>query len=367
MKVLTVVGARPQFIKASPVSGALREAGHREFLVHTGQHYDRDMSKVFFEELGIPEPDINLQVGSGSHGWQVGKMLIQLEEVIKAQLPDCVLVYGDTNSTLAGALAAVKLRVPLAHVEAGLRSYNREMPEEHNRVLTDHCSDVLLCPTHTAVSNLAREGITKGVYQVGDTMYDAVLRFAQVAQSRSGILEKLKLEPKGYLLATIHRPQNTDDPEKMRGILETFRQIEERIVFPVHPRTRKKLLEMDVSLGPMPSNVEFVEPLGYFDMLVLEGNARAVVTDSGGMQKEAYFLGTPCVTLRYETEWVETVNAGWNQLVGVDPKAILEALKKPEPPKEHSPLFGDGQAASKIVHVLQMSSLSRPAVAAGSA
>ena len=239
MKILTVVGARPQFIKAAPVCRALREAGHREFLVHTGQHYDYGMSQVFFEELGIPQPDMNLEIGSGAHGWQTGQMLIRLEEVLLAERPDWVLVYGDTNSTLAGALAAVKLRIPVAHVEAGLRSHNREMPEEHNRVLTDHIADLLLCPTQVAVDNLARENITAGVHLVGDTMYDSVLQFAALARQRSTILDDLGLTPKGYLLATIHRPYNTDVPENLRAILSAFGEIEEPVIFPVHPRTRR--------------------------------------------------------------------------------------------------------------------------------
>ena len=251
MKVLHVVGARPQFIKAAPVGKALRAAGHTEVLVHTGQHYDDEMSAVFFRELEIPEPDYNLGVGSGPHGWQTGQMLMRIEEVLMAEKPDWVLVYGDTNSTLAGALAAVKLYIPLAHVEAGLRSFNREMPEEHNRVLTDHCSDLLFCPTQTAVDNpstgsghrLAREGITQGVHLVGDTMYDAVLQFAEIACQRSTILQDLGLKPKGYLLATVHRPYNTDVPENLRNILAAFAEIEEPIIFPVHPRTRQRIVE----------------------------------------------------------------------------------------------------------------------------
>ncbi len=246
MKILTVVGARPQFIKAAPVSKALRNAGHHEFLVHTGQHYDHAMSQIFFDELGIPQPDINLGVGSGSHGRQTGEMLIRLEEVIRDQQPDWVLVYGDTNSTLAGALAAVKLHVPVAHVEAGLRSFNRSMPEEHNRVLTDHCADLLFCPTQTAVDNLANEGITQGVYLVGDTMYDAVLQFGELARQRSRILETLGLTPRQYLLATVHRPYNTDNPENLRSIASAFVECGETVIFPVHPRTRVRMEETGV-------------------------------------------------------------------------------------------------------------------------
>ena len=243
MKIASVVGARPQFIKAAPVGKALRAAGHTEILVHTGQHYDDGMSAVFFRELEIPEPDYNLGVGSGSHGWQTGQMLIRIEEVLLAEKPDWVLVYGDTNSTLAGALAACKLHIPLAHVEAGLRSFNREMPEEHNRVLTDHCSDLLFCPTQTAVDNLAREAITQGVHLVGDTMYDAVLQFSEIARHRSTILQDLDLKPKGYLLATVHRPYNTDIPENLRNILAAFAEIEEPIILPIHPRIHQGIVE----------------------------------------------------------------------------------------------------------------------------
>lgn len=318
MKIITIIGARPQFIKAAPVSKVLRESGHQEYLVHTGQHYDTNMSQVFFDELQIPEPDVNLGVGSGSHGWQTGQMLMALERVIQEVKPDWVLVYGDTNSTLAGALAAVKLHILIAHVEAGLRSFNREMPEEINRVLTDHCSDLLFCPTQTAVDNLAKEGITKGVHLVGDTMYDAVIQFSEIARSRSTILEKLGLGPKEYLLATIHRPYNTDNPENLHSILSAFTEIDEPIIFPVHPRTRQCLSDLKLKTDNL--KLRLLEPVGYLDMLVLEKNAKAILTDSGGMQKEAYFLRVPCITLRTETEWVETVEAGWNVAVGADRK-----------------------------------------------
>ena len=355
MKVLSIVGARPQFIKAAPVGKALRAAGHTEVLVHTGQHYDDGMSAIFFRELEIPEPGYNLGVGSGSHGWQTGLMLMRVEEVLLAEKPDWVLVYGDTNSTLAGALAACKLRIPLAHVEAGLRSFNREMPEEHNRVLTDHCSDLLFCPTQTAVDNLAREGITEGVHLVGDTMYDAVLQFAEIARQRSTILQDLDLKPKGYLLATVHRPYNTDIPENLRNILTAFLEIGEPIVFPVHPRTRQKIAELDgtFNLERGTCNVQMIEPVGYLDMLMLEQQARLILTDSGGMQKEAYFFGVPCVTLRPETEWVETVEAGWNVVVGAEREQIVEAVNGHVWPQEIPPaIFGNGQAAGQIVKLI---------------
>jgi UDP-N-acetylglucosamine 2-epimerase len=345
---LTVVGARPQFIKAAPVSRALRAAGHIEFLVHTGQHYDHNMSRVFFEEMNIPEADLNLEVGSGTHGLQTAQMLIGLEKSMQEQKPDRVLVYGDTNSTIAGALAAVKSAIPVAHVEAGLRSFNRTMPEEHNRVLTDHCSDQLFCPTTTAVQNLSREGITKGVQLVGDTMLDAVIEFGNIAGARSRILEDLELKPRGYLLATLHRPYNTDVPENLRHILEAFAALNETVVFPVHPRTRQRI----EALTPLttPANVKMIEPVGYLDMLMLERNARLVLTDSGGMQKEAFFFQVPCVTLRPETEWVETVAAGWNILAAANRDKIVTAVSDHQWPESAPPqLFGDGHAAEKIV------------------
>ncbi len=350
MKILTVVGARPQFIKAAPVSRALRQSGHTEFLVHTGQHYDHAMSQVFFEEMGLPAPNINLEVGSGSHGRQTGLMLAGLEEVMQREKPACALIYGDTNSTLAGALAAVKLRIPVAHVEAGLRSFNREMPEEHNRVLTDHCADLLFCPTQTAVTNLSREGITAGVYLTGDTMYDAVLQFAETARQRSTILQRLDLEPRSYLLATIHRPYNTDDDEALENILSAFVESRERIIFPVHPRTRHRI---DALGFRQTGRMLLTEPVGYLDMLALEQNARMILTDSGGMQKEAFFFGVPCLTLRPETEWIETVEAGWNVVCGADRKIIVAQIRGFARPESSPPaIFGDGEAANRIVEFL---------------
>jgi len=353
LKVLTIVGARPQFIKASPVSMALQAASHQEYLVHTGQHYDANMSQIFFDELGIREPDINLAIGSGSHGRQTGQMLIALEEVMEAQQPDWVLVYGDTNSTLAGALAAAKLQIPIAHVEAGLRSFNREMPEEHNRVLTDHCADYLFCPTQTAVDLLVQEGITENVHLVGDTMYDAVLRFSEVAEKSSNILQELALEPQEYYLATIHRPYNTDVPENLENILQALQALDKPVIFPVHPRTRQKIEQLS-HLQPLDSTaLKLCSPVGYLDMLTLLKHAQLLLTDSGGMQKEAYFCAVPCVTVRPETEWVETVEAGWNVLVEpIQEKIMAVAMKHQWPSGMPKQLFGDGQAAQKIVDVL---------------
>jgi UDP-N-acetylglucosamine 2-epimerase len=314
------------------------------------------MSQVFFDEIGLSEPDLNLGVGSGSHGWQTGQMLMRIEEVLLAEKPDYVVVYGDTNSTLAGALAAVKLHIPVAHVEAGLRSFNRDMPEEHNRVVADHCADLLFCPTQTAVDNLAREGITSGVHLVGDTMYDAVMQFSSIAQKRSTVLEDLNLEPKTYLLTTIHRPYNTDISENLRNIFQAFAEIGKVIVFPAHPRTSKKIaaFESEVSQAFVPENVRITEPVGYLDMLMLEQNARLILTDSGGMQKEAYFFGVPCITLRPETAWIETVEAGWNVVAGADISAIVESYQKAinSPPIKRPNLYGDGKASGQVVMYL---------------
>ncbi len=355
MRVATVLGARPQFIKAFPVSAALEQRGHVELLIHTGQHYDHAMSGTFFEELGIREPHVNLEVGSGAHGAQTGQMLARVEEVLTRESPDWVLVYGDTNSTLAGALAACKLQIPLAHVEAGLRSYNRCMPEEHNRVLTDHCADLLFCPTETARRNLAREGIEAAALVVGDTMYDAVRRFAAVARASSRILDRLGLAPGNYVLATLHRAYNTDDRETLASFLSTLAEIAEPVVFPVHPRTRARLQQLDPATRESvhAPGLRLIDPLGYLDMLQLEQNARVILTDSGGVQKEAYFFGVPCITLRPETEWVETVTAGMNIVTGTDRTAVLSALAKSDWPREHPSLFGDGCAAARIVRALE--------------
>lgn len=354
MKIVTVVGARPQFIKAAPLSQALREAGHCEFLLHTGQHYDHGMSQVFFDELGLPAPDVNLEVHSSSHAEQTGQMLIGIERVLHAEMPDRVLVYGDTNSTLAGALAAVKLHIPLAHVEAGLRSYNREMPEEHNRVLTDHCADLLFCPTQTAVNHLAEEGITQGVHLVGDPMYDAVLMFSGRASERSTILETLGVGKGGYLLTTIHRAYNTDDPRVLEAIFRALAALQEPIIFPIHPRTRARLQAAGL-LDELSrtSRIRLIDPVSYLDMLILEQNARLILTDSGGVQKEAYFFSVPCLTLRPETEWVETVKAGWNLLVEADAAKLTAALAHEFPGADrHPPLFGDGRSAHKMAALL---------------
>lgn len=353
MKVLTVVGARPQFIKAAPVSKMLRVAGHTEVLVHTGQHYDKNMSAVFFTELAIAAPDYHLGIGSGSHAAQTGAMLASIEEVVLAQEPDWVLVYGDTNSTLAGALAAAKLHIPVAHIEAGLRSYNRIMPEEINRVLTDHVSHLLLCPSEVAVTNLAREGIFNGVQIVGDVMADALLDAADRAVGHSQILDTLGLEHKRYLLATVHRAENTDNLQRLRYIVDALERVNEPVVFPVHPRTQKCLQDTGLSNTLHRAGVHLIDPLGYLGMVRLMQSARMVLSDSGGVQKEAYWLGVPCVTLRDETEWVETVDAGWNILAGADTERIVQCVRSFVPPVQRPVLYGDGHAAGRCVGYME--------------
>jgi UDP-N-acetylglucosamine 2-epimerase len=327
MKILTVVGARPQFIKLAPLSKILRENGINEIIVHTGQHYDENMNDLFFKELEIPEPDYNLGIGSGNHGEQTGRMLIEIEKIMLKEKPDLVIVYGDTNSTLAGALAASKLHIKLAHVEAGLRSFNKRMPEEINRVLTDHVSDILFCPTQTAVENLKNEGITNGVYLVGDVMFDALLHFSKISDMKSNILERLNIKPKEYCLATIHRAENTDNYERLKNILTAFSKLDEIVVFPIHPRTRKMINYYGLDGLLDNDNVKVIDPVGYLDMLKLEKNAKAILTDSGGVQKEAFWLKVPCITLRDETEWIETINLGWNRLVGSNVEKIVEAVR----------------------------------------
>jgi UDP-N-acetylglucosamine 2-epimerase len=349
MKVVTVVGARPQFIKAAAISRRLR-LRHTEILVHTGQHYDDSMSRIFFDELDIPQPEVNLGVGSGSHGAQTGEMLAGIERVLAQEKPDWTLVYGDTNSTLAGALAAAKLHIPVAHVEAGLRSFNRAMPEEINRILTDHISTLLFCPSQMAVDHLKREGIERGVHIVGDVMADALFHAVE-SSANAAILEKLKLTPGTYWLATVHRAENTDDPQRLKAILQAFDSLTGVVVFPVHPRTRLCLERLGYA---PPAHVVLLEPLGYLDMVFLEKSARAILTDSGGIQKEAYWLGTPCITLRDETEWVETVENGWNRLVGADTARILAAAGALQTPETRPALYGgDGLAAERCLDILE--------------
>ncbi len=353
MKILTVVGARPQFIKASMVSKTLQSYSNiREIMVHTGQHYDDNMSTVFFEQLNIPKPDYYLGVGSGSHGKQTAAMLSDLEKIMTTVLPDVVLVYGDTNSTLAGSLAAAKLHIPVAHVEAGLRSFNKKMPEEINRMITDHLSDYLFCPSDMAVENLRREGIDKGVHQVGDIMYESVSHFKPFALQQSSILKDLSLSENNYYLATIHRAENTDDPARLTSIFEALQQLEIEVVIPLHPRTKSKIGQFNLTKLISSSSIKLIEPLNYLDMLGIASKARAILTDSGGLQKEAYMLKVPCITLRDETEWEETVKHGWNHLVGSSTQQILKTADTIRAPKEQPALFGDGKTSHAIIEIL---------------
>src|SRR3954470_13064318 len=345
MRIVTVIGNRPQFVKAAAVSRPLRER-HEELIVHTGQHYDDELSRIFFEELGVPAPARELHIGDGSPTSQTGRMLSALEPVLDELRADMVLVYGDTNSTLAGALAAAQRHVPVAHVEAGMRSFDRRMPEELNRVLTDHASDLLLCSTETAVANLEREHVAGRVELVGDAMADVTLAFAPIAEQRSTALADNGLEPNGYYAVTAHRAGNVDDPARLERIVELLEALPLPTVFPVHPRTRARLEA--AGLLPRLAGVRLTPPLGYLDFLTLARNARAVLTDSGGVQKEAYLLGTPCVTLRDTTEWVETLETGWNVLVDLDTAAALGALERPRPGGERPELYGGGRAGRRI-------------------
>jgi len=361
MKIATIVGARPQFVKAAVVSRALQCLdGVREIVIHTGQHYDFRMSEIFFRELDIPEPAYHLGVGSAPHGAQTGRMLEAIEGVLVNESPDCTLIYGDTNSTLAGTLAAAKMHIPTAHVESGLRSFNRRMPEEINRIVADRLADLLFAPTQVAVDNLLAEGIrAESIHQVGDVMYDAALFYGDKAQRTSCVLETLGLEPRAYVLATFHRAENTDNPLCLRIICAALTQAasELAVVLPLHPRSRA-VLERERLFDSLTGCLQIIEPIGYLDMLMLEKNARLIVTDSGGVQKEAFFYRIPCVTLRHETEWIELVELGWNRLAPpVSAHAVLrivhEALKAP-PGADATP-YGDGHCAEGVARILRES------------
>ena len=351
IKIMSVVGARPEFIQAAPIWRALRRKAHvQEIWVHTGQHYDYQMAEAFFADLGLPAPRYNLGVGSGSHAGQTAAILCGMEEALAREQPDVVIVRGDTNSTIGAALAAAKLQIPVAHVEAGERSYDRRMPEEINRLVTDRLSDVHFCASRTAVRQLAAEGYAASVHLVGDVMLDALLQHRDMAEARSPILQQLALRPREYALATVHRAGNTDDPTRLGGIVKALNETDEPVVFPIHPRTRQAVNRYGLSFAP---HVRVIDPVGYFDMMVLEANARLIATDSGGVQREAYFLRIPCLTLRDESEWMETVEAGWNRLVGVEPEAILAAWHGFSPPVKHPPVFGDGTAGEQIAAILE--------------
>jgi len=351
MTFMSIVGARPQFIKAGPLSTELRKE-HREILVHTGQHYDYEMSAVFFKDLELPRPDFHLEIGSGSHAAQTAAMLRATEEIMTQQKPAAVIVYGDTNSTMAGALAAAKLNIPVAHVEAGLRSFNRTMPEEINRIVVDHVSHWLFAPSTVAQMQLSKEGLEEGVHVVGDIMLD-MLQLNAGRAGASTVLKRLNLRDKGYYLVTIHRAQNTDQMERLAQIIAALGRLDSEVVFPVHPRTKNKLMDFDIST---PSNIRLIEPQGFLDMLRLEKGALCILTDSGGVQKEAYYLGIPCVTLREETEWVETTTSGWNVLVGTDPKKIVEAAQRHSPGVLPQPdFYGRGRTAVTVAEILRKS------------
>ncbi len=352
MKVLTVIGNRPQFIKAAAVSPRLREAG-QEVLIHTGQHHDDRLSAVFFAELGVPAPDRELEVSGGTNTSQTARMLAALEPLMAEIAPDCLLVYGDTNSTLAGALAGAQAGVPVAHVEAGMRSFDRAMPEELNRVLTDHASDLLLCSSEVAAENLRREAVAGAIEVVGDVMVDVALTVQPQAAARTDLLRARGLSPGEYVLVTAHRAGNVDDPARLGLLVELLLAVPEPVVLPLHPRTERRLREASL-LEKLRSGERMIvtEPLGYFELTALLCHARRVMTDSGGLQKEAYLAGVPCVTLRPSTEWVETVELGWNSLVDLDREAALSALEG-EPPADRPPLYGDGHAGARVVAALE--------------
>ena len=353
MRICSVVGARPQFVKLAAVCRAVAAhagEGWEHIIVHTGQHYDPALSSVFFEELEIPRPDHDLEVGSGSHGTQTGEMLKRIEPVLAAASPDWVLLYGDTNSTLAGAVAASKMGMPTAHIESGLRSRRRAMPEEINRIVADHLSDLLFCPTATAMENLRAEGLAGRAIFTGDVMYDACLAFRRVAEARAGHLGE-RWRPGEFALATVHRAENTDDPARLREIVETLECVARSqcpVVWPVHPRTARKMAELGFSTG----SVSAIAPLSYLEMLLLEARARFILTDSGGVQKEAYFLGIPCITLRDETEWVETLENGCNRLAGCSKQKILEACRAAEKAGPWTAAYGNGEAGSAMLLAL---------------
>ncbi|HEU4777061.1 MAG TPA: UDP-N-acetylglucosamine 2-epimerase (non-hydrolyzing) [Telluria sp.] len=356
IKIVTIVGARPQFIKAAAISRVIRKQYAdrvEEVLVHTGQHFDENMSQVFFDELEIAPPKHNLHISGGEHGAMTGRMLEAIEQVLLAERPDWVLIYGDTNSTLAGALAAVKLHIPVAHVEAGLRSFNKRMPEEINRIVADRLATLLLCPTATSIDNLRAEGATEGVHLVGDVMYDVSLFYRQRAREHSDILTRLQLTEGNFVLTTCHRAENTDDPARLGAIVAALAQIAQEVpvVLPLHPRTRKLIAENKLEAALQ--NITLVDPLSFMDMTRLEQSARAILTDSGGVQKEAFFYGVPCVTMRDETEWVETVEAGWNTITGAATDAIVQAFRaSAQRPQTTSTPYGAGNAAELCLEAI---------------
>lgn len=357
MKIVTIVGARPQFIKSSALSRAIgNDSEFEEILVHTGQHYDENMSDIFFRELGIATPQYSLAIGGGSHGSMTGQMLASIETLLLEETPDLLLIYGDTNSTLAGALAASKLHVPIAHVEAGLRSFNRRMPEEINRIIADHISTWLFCPTAQAITHLKAEGLVTNVHNVGDIMYDVALHAGAVASAQSTILEALDIKHGDFILATVHRQENTDDPDRLRCIFRALDKVGRTlpVILPMHPRTLQRLQAAGIEPG---AGLRLIEPLGYLDMARLEQSAALIVTDSGGVQKEAFFYGTPCVTLRDETEWTELVDSGWNTVVDVRSDNLAQLIRDRIGTRGMADVnfYGDGNTAAQILDILRAS------------
>lgn len=355
IRLLSIVGARPQFIKAAPLSKAIQRHNIRsekieDIIVHTGQHYDENMSDIFFRQLSIPAPAYNLEVGSGTHAAQTGQMMIKIEEVVQKENPDMILVYGDTNSTLAGALVASKLNIPLAHVEAGLRSFNRNMPEEINRIVTDRLSDMLFCPTPNAVQLLKDEGLSENVHLTGDIMYDASLMFSEIAEKQSDVISRLNLEPKSFYLATVHRAENTDDPATLASIFDGLAFADRLVILPAHPRLRVKIREHGIE--NLSGQIRLIDPVSFLDMILLEKHAAMILTDSGGVQKEAYFYKTPCITLRNETEWIETLEQSCNVLTGTDPVKIKDAMKRTVSGSSFGHPYGNGQAGDKIIDLI---------------
>lgn len=349
-KIVSIIGARPQFIKCAPLSRELRKY-YKEIIIHTGQHYEKNMSELFFNELKIPKPDYNLSIGSGKHGEQTGKMLINIENVLIKEKPHLVLLYGDTNSTIAGALAAVKLHIPIAHIEAGLRSFNKKMPEEHNRIVTDHLSDYLFVPSKTGMKHLKKEGLAKKAYLVGDIMYDALLCNIDIAERKSKILGKLNLIRENYYLVTIHRPSNTDNKNNLSNILKALANLDNKVVFPIHPRTKKFIKKYKLNYNK--KNVVIIDAVGYLDILILAKYAKKVLTDSGGLQKEAFYLKKNVIVLREESEWEELIKSNMSKLAGSDKGKIIKyTLEKPCYKKNFYP-YGRGDTAQKIIKILK--------------
>ena len=356
MKIILIAGTRPNFMKIAPIIREIEKTKNISYyLVHTGQHYDSNMSDDFFSELNIPKPDHNLEVGSDTPAQQTAKMMMGIENIALKECPDFILIYGDTNSTIAGALVGAKLHIPVVHIEAGLRSYDRKMPEEINRVVSDVISTILFCPSQAAVNNLKHEGINEGVYNVGDIMLETYQYYKNKAQKSSTILDRLNLKPKEYILCTIHRASNTDNAENLKNIFMGLTNSKETIILPLHPRTKKKINQNDYFKKYFGLNIKIIDPVGYFDMIYLEANAKKIVTDSGGVQKEAYFNRIPCITLRENTEWIETVEEGVNELVGVEPEKIKESINNFYPTEQnyYKNLYGDGRTSEKILKILQ--------------